>query len=173
MRFDKPFIALQKLNKWHVLALTALLLAANLTMMGISFARYITSKEESAEIGVIGFSPALEEDAYSGDFKVPGSKTFTVTNGNGDVPLQLTVTVETKGVMPLTYRLFMGDEELTMEWDAETSSFVSSHAVMPAGTTEQEFTLVSEWRNSEYDEYYGGFSEQVSIRVLCEQLWED
>lgn len=173
MHFGKFLNALKKINKWHVIALTALLLAANLTMMGISFARYRSAYESSVEVGVIGFSPALEEDAFEGDFTVPGSKSFTVTNGNGDVPLQLKVTIETQGVLPLSYRLFMGEEELTLEWNSSESAYISESAIMPSGTTEQEFTLISDWEGSMYQEYFGGMTEKVSIRVLCEQLWED
>ena len=69
MHFGKFLNALKKINKWHVIALTALLLVANLTMMGISFARYRSAFEGSVEVGVIGFSPALEEDAFEGDLK--------------------------------------------------------------------------------------------------------
>jgi hypothetical protein len=173
MHFGKFLNALKKINKWHVIALTALLLVANLTMMGISFARYRSAFEGSVEVGVIGFSPALEEDAFEGDFTVPGSKSFTVTNGNGEVALQLKITIETQGVLPLSYRLFMGEEELTLEWNSSESVYISESTTMPVGATEQEFTLISDWEGSMYQEYFGGLSEQVSIRVLCEQLWED
>ena len=169
MRLKNRFFALPKLNKWSVVALVALLLVANLTMMGISFARYRTSYESQNQIGVIGFSPALEDNTFEGDFEVPGTKSFAVTNTNGDVGLELTVTVETKGVLPLSYRLFMGEEELTLVWNAEDNAYVATGIPMPVGTERLDFKLQSDW-SAGYEEYFGGLVEDIKIRVLCEQV---
>ena len=168
MRLKNRFFALPKLNKWSVVALVALLLVANLTMMGISFARYRTSYESQNQIGVIGFSPALEENTFEGDFRVPGTKSFAVTN-NSDIGLELTVTVETKGVLPLSYRLFMGEEELTLVWNAGDNAYVATDIPMPAGTERLDFKLQSDW-SGRYEEHFGGLVEDIKIRVLCEQV---
>ena len=169
MRFNKPFRILQKLNKWHVATLMILLLAANLLMMGVSFARYRTEYENQSNIGVVGFSPSLQ-GVSEGDFTVPGNKTFTVTNGDGTLGLQVTITVIPEGALPLSYRLFTGEQAITLEWDAEKGAYVANDIVMPVGTIKKEFTLVSEWASEEYDERFAGVQENVKIRVLCEQL---
>ena len=164
--------AFQKLNKWHVIVLMISLLVANFAMMGVSFARYRTEREFENGLGVSGFSPALEGEGFEGDFKIPGSKSFTVTNDNGRFGLRLTVTVETQGVLPLSYKLFAGTDEVSLVWNEESGSYVSECVLMPAGTAAKEFVLESDWIDSEYQEHYGGLVENVRIRVLCEQLEE-
>lgn len=168
MRLKNRFFALPKLNKWIVVALVALLLVANFAMMGISFARYRSAYESQNQIGVIGFSPTLEDNTFEGDFEVPGNKSFAVVN-NSDIGLELTVTVEAKGVLPLSYRLFMGEEELTLMWDAVKNAYVATDIEMPAETERLEFKLQSDW-SAGYEEYFGGLVENIKIRVLCEQM---
>jgi len=168
MRFRN---SLQKLKKWHVAVTMVLLLAVNLTMMGISFARYRTVYEKQHAIGVAGFSPALEENTFEGNFEfggesLPVANSFTVRNGNTKIGLQLTVTVIPEGILPFSYRLFLGEEELSME---EKDGALVATVEMPVGTAEQEFVLVTEWNSPEYDEHFGGLVEHVKIRVLCEQ----
>lgn len=172
MRFGKTFFALPKLNKWSVVALMALLLAANFTMMGISFARYRTSYQAQSQIGVIGFSPTLEDNTFEGDFEVPGDKSFAVTNTNEDIGLELTVAIETQGVLPLSYRLFVEGEELTLVWKAEDNAYVATGIPMPAGTERLDLKLQSDWSTG-YEEHFGGLVEHIKIRVLCEQVKEE
>ena len=168
MRFRN---SLKKLKKWHVAVTMVLLLAVNLTMMGISFARYRTVYEKQHAIGVAGFSPTLEENTFEGNFEfggesLPVANSFTVRNGNTKIGLQLTVTVIPEGILPFSYRLFLGEEELFLE---EKDGALVATVEMPVGTAEQEFVLVTEWNSPEYDEHFGGLVEHVKIRVLCEQ----
>ena len=83
--------------------------------------------------------------------------------------MRLTITVIPEGVLPLSYRLLLGETPLTL---TQKDGALVATATMSAATAEQEFTLIAEWMSPEFDERFGGLSETVKIRVLCEQ-WQE
>jgi hypothetical protein len=172
MREKKLLRDLRKLPKRVVLIVMLLLLILDLALMGLSFARYREEHSAASGVGVVGFAPTLVEGEFEGDFPATAPKEplcFTVQNANREVGVRLTITVIPEGVLPLSYRLLLGETPLTL---TQKDGALVATATMAAATAEQEFTLIAEWMSPEFDERFGGLSETVKIRVLCEQ-WQE
>lgn len=169
---------LGKISKPVVLVVMITLLLINVTLMGISFSRYRDAFQnhpaDSENVGVVSFAPELEGGTWSGSLDVSGVEAyaglpFTINSNSAGIHMRVTITFRPEGILPLSYRLFEGENELTLT--EEDGSFVAT-VWMPVNTESKSFTLIGEWIDDEYDERFNALSERVQLRVLCEQ-WQE
>lgn len=162
-----------------MLVIMVVLLMVNATLMGISFSRfseaYQNNPSDGSGAGVLRFAPELEGGVWSGTFDVPDVKAcaglpFTIKNNSAGISMRVTISVQSDGILPLSYRLFEGEDELAL---TEDNGRLVATVFMSVDTDSRSFTLIGEWTDDEYDERFNSLSEHIQLRVLCEQWQEE
>lgn len=164
----------RKISKSSVALCLLFLLIVNFALVGITFGRYREEENKSNDAKVLGFSPVIVQDEFTGDFSITAENAvagmpFTVMNEGAGVGLNVFITLQVEGVLPLTYSLYSGETKI--ELTQEGNSFVGE-TIIPLGQVAREFLLVGAWEESSYDERFNGLTDSVHLSVVCEQRQE-
>lgn len=150
------------------------LLILNILMMENSFARYKETVDISKNATVLEFDPEVGGfDEWSGDMPMSedgeSSVSFSLRN-MPDVSSNLIVVLDVEGEFPLEYKLKLKDGTVV---EGEKEGNVYTYVVpMSAGTTEADFLLISKWNAPYYDERVNMLSEDINLKIICEQSLE-
>ena len=165
-----------------LLALVFLLLALNLTLMGVSLAKYTSEVNFNRSVkGIISFSikddTVFEEEVTIG---APSGSTgeedaaalyqtkpvsMEITN-DGDLAAVGTVTVEYENVLPLDYLIYVNDVEL-LPTSSEDNVYTYELRMTPGEVVTLD--LLVKWQDGAYDERLGGLTETAHFRAVFEQ----
>jgi len=166
-------VVCQKRKYTALFGVLIMLLLAIVAIGGISLARYTQNAgvEESASVGA--FSPVLacgdswetEESFQIGGLAHPAQLPFTVTNENSVTPVLVFVELTAEQVLPLEYGLYLEDELLLPD-SVEGNTYTYTH-FLANGTA--NFELSVSLVAGEYDERFNGLTNDVRLRVVCEQ----
>ena len=153
------------------------LLTLNVTLMGVSLARYTQTAAGGSDGGVLAFTPVIKYgDAwnYSGSFVLTGAAgeaakqlPFEVDNTENGTPIRVTVTLTAEQVLPLTFSLFVAGEERTFAAGESITYTVDLDLDETVS-----FLLTAEWAADVYDERLNGITNDVHLSVVCEQIQE-
>ena len=178
LKTAKPFFT----NKKVLLVLVFSLLALNLTLMGVSLAKYTSEVNLNRSVkGIISFSikddtvfeeevtigapsgSTGEEDAPALNQTKPVS--MEITN-DGDHAAVGTVTVEYENVLPLDYLICINDNEI-QPTSAENNVYTYEVKMTPGEVLTLD--LLVKWQDGAYDERLGGLTETAHFRAVFEQ----
>ena len=167
-----------KIKKRTILWLVLIvLLAVNVTLMGISLAKYVQRTEQFASADILSFMPTGElgeEWEIVENFRMDGawetrSLPFQVKNAAGHTPVNVVLTLSVEQVLPLQVELYVGEELLTA---TETTGDTRIYEY-PIGYEDVTFSLQAEWLDGEYDERFSdGITNYVHLSVVCEQVMQ-
>ena len=151
-----------------LLSVAVALLLLNIMLLPASFAKYRETATIDVTSGIIAFDPEIENH-----FDLDGGM---ARDENGDIPavfakpqeldVNVFVTLESEGELPIVYSLILEDGTV-LEGEREGNVFTFVFTV-PAGET-PEFKISPKWDAPYYDERLNSLSEDVSIRIVCEQ----
>ena len=150
------------------LAAIVVLLLLNALMPWGSFAKYRDTVVIHESAALLEFDPKIGE-CYDYDGNI-------VMDEEGEIPckfvnpqevdVKVIVILTSEGEFPISYTLVLEDGT-ELEGVREGNEYTFTFSV-PAGET-PEFKVASSWDAPNYDERFNGLSEDISIRIICEQ----